>query len=40
MGFKSFRLNCTLRLLFISASVFLLFYVIYHTHLLATPRLR
>ncbi len=37
MAFKSFRLNCAIRLLLISASLCLLFYLLYHTNLLATP---
>lgn len=37
MVFKSFRLNCSVRLLFLSVSLFLLFYLLYRTSLLATP---
>jgi len=37
MAFRSFRLNCAIRLLFISASLGLLFYLLYRTNLVATP---
>ncbi|MCX6640252.1 MAG: ATP-binding protein [bacterium] len=37
MVYNDFRFNCSLRLLFISATIILLFYLVYQTKLIATP---